>query len=59
MIALVLISILLSLAGVVMLSNATAGVGIIALAILVAIYARIAQAADHHRTRATPPTEPT
>lgn len=46
--ALVIISILLGIGGTLSLSNATAGMGIISLGILFAIFARIVQAAGHH-----------
>lgn len=42
------VSILLGLGGLVFLSNATTGVGLIALACLVAIIARIVQAGQQH-----------
>lgn len=41
-------SMLVALVGFLLLSNATAGVGVIAGAILLAIYARIRQAHEHH-----------
>jgi hypothetical protein len=47
-IALVVLSLLLAVLGLVLMSQATAGVGIIAFGCLVAILARIAQAGRHH-----------
>lgn len=46
--ALLLLSIVLGLYGANMLSQATQGVGVICLSVLVAVLARIAQASDHH-----------
>lgn len=45
---LVVLAILLALIGFFSLSQATTGVGILACACLFAIFARIAQASDHH-----------
>ena len=46
---LVVLSVLGGLLGLVLLSNATMGVGTLAFAILLAILARINQASEHHR----------
>jgi len=48
-ILLVLLALLIGPAGFMLLSNATTGVGVIALACLFAILARIAQAAEQHK----------
>ena len=48
-ILLVLVSLVIGAAGLLFLSNATVGVGLIAFACLLAIYARIAQVWEHRR----------
>ena len=48
---LVVAAILVGAMGFLQLSNATLGVGILCSACLLAILARIAQAADHHKQR--------
>lgn len=45
---LVVLSVLSALIGLVLLSQATAGVGVLALGILFAIWARLHQAREHH-----------
>ena len=44
-----LLAVLLAMFGAASLSQATAGVGVLCLALLLAIFARMAQAAGHHR----------
>lgn len=46
---LIVIAVLAALLGLILVSQATAGVAIIAFACLLAIFARIAQAESHHR----------
>jgi hypothetical protein len=53
----IVIAILLGGAGLISLSNATLGVGLIGLALLSAVLARITQASNHHR-RQFPPKPP-
>jgi hypothetical protein len=50
MAALLVLAVLGGIVGFMFLSQATTGVGIIALACLIAIVARIAQAAEQHRS---------
>lgn len=45
---LVIVSLLVALVGFALLSQATAGVGLLAGAVLIAVYARLAQARDQH-----------
>lgn len=49
MVVLIVLSVLAGLVGLAYMTQATTGVGIICGACLLAIFARIAQASDHHR----------
>ena len=50
-IALIIVSLVVALWGFTMINNATAGVGLICVSCLLAIYARLVQASKHHNER--------